>query len=84
MSQRLNEIKLCVSQRLSARVLAARQAGIDIQANVRGFDERIVDEGRAASLLVGDTVPTTWGEAALLRIGKAAQNDAVRNGGVAN
>ena len=68
----------------NTRVLAARQAGIDIQANVRGFDEAITNQARQASLRVGDTLPKTWGEAAALRIGKAAQNDVIKNGGVQN
>jgi hypothetical protein len=50
----------------NTRVLAARQAGINVEANVRAFDEAITDEK--------GNVPDTWGDAALLRINKPIQN----------
>jgi hypothetical protein len=58
----------------NTRVLAARQAGINVEANVRGFDEPITDAVRRASLASRGSVPATWGEAARLRITKPAQN----------
>jgi filamentous hemagglutinin len=58
----------------NTRLLAARQAGIDVQANVRGFDELITDPVRQASLTEAGTVPDTWGDAAILRINKPIQN----------
>jgi len=58
----------------NTRVLAARMAGIDVQANVRGFGELITDPVRQASLTERGIVPDTWGDAALLRINKPIQN----------
>jgi len=58
----------------NTRVLAARMANIDVQANVRGFDELITDPVRQFSLTEAGVVPDTWGDAALLRINKPIQN----------
>ena len=58
----------------NTRVLAARRAGIDVEANVRGFDEAITDPVRQLSLTEKGVVPDTWGEAARLRINKPIQN----------
>ncbi len=58
----------------NTRVLAARQAGISVEANVRGFDEAITDPVRQLSLTEKGNVPDTWGDAALLRINKPIQN----------
>lgn len=58
----------------NSRVLAARIAGIDVQANVRGFGEAIADPVRRATLTEAGNVPKTWGDAALLRINKPIQN----------
>ena len=58
----------------NTRVLAARKVGIDIQANVRGFDEPIVGALRQRTLTVNGVVPETWGEAAILRINRPLQN----------
>ena len=58
----------------NTRVLAARTANIDVQANVRGFDELITDPVRQFSLTEAGVVPDTWGDAALLRINKPIQN----------
>ncbi|MGU7783235.1 LysM peptidoglycan-binding domain-containing protein [Burkholderia sp. PU8-34] len=58
----------------NTRVLAARRAGIDVEANVRGFNEAITDPVRQLSLTEKGTVPDTWGEAARLRINKTIQN----------
>ncbi len=58
----------------NTRVLAARQARINVEANVRGFDEAITDPVRQLSLTEKGNVPDTWGDAALLRINKPIQN----------
>lgn len=58
----------------NTRVLAARMAGIDVQANVRGFGAAISDPIRRATLTEAGIVPKTWGDAALLRINKPIQN----------
>ncbi|QPF74691.1 LysM peptidoglycan-binding domain-containing protein [Roseateles sp. DAIF2] len=58
----------------NTRVLAARRAGIEVQANVRAFDEAIISPIRQASLTEAGIVPETWGDAALLRINKPIQN----------
>ena len=68
----------------NTRVLAARQAGIDVQANVRDFDELIADPVRQATLRVGSDVPSTWGDAASMRINNPYQNMLNRNGQVVN
>ena len=68
----------------NTRILAARKAGIEIEANVRNFDDPIEDLVRKASLRVDDTIPNTWGEAAVLRINKPAQNIPKFNGGVSD
>ncbi|MDW2981789.1 putative Ig domain-containing protein [Rhodanobacter sp. KK11] len=68
----------------NTRILAARQAGIEIQANVRAFDDLILDANRTDSLSVRGVTPSTWGDAALLRINSPLQNDVLRNGGVMN
>ena len=46
------------------RVLAARMAIIDVQANLRGFDELITDPVRQSSLTEAGVVPETWNDAA--------------------
>ncbi len=60
----------------NTRVVAARQAGIDVQANVHGYDDLLpIDLVERFSTKKG--VPRTWGEALNLRIGK--QNSTFRN-----
>ena len=61
----------------NTRVVAAHQAGIDVQATVRGFDELLPEEyiGRLTTRKGG--APSTWGEAVLNRIG--GQNSIYRN-----
>lgn len=68
----------------NTRILAARRAGIEIQANVRAFDELILDANRMDSLSVRGVTPSTWGDAAVLRINSPLQNNVLRNGGVVN
>lgn len=51
------------------RVLAAKNAGIDVQALIHGFDD-MIPEGQAARFVSRKgVVPETWGEAILNRIG---------------
>jgi hypothetical protein len=53
----------------NTRVIAAHQAGIDVQATIRGFDELLPEEyiGRFTTPKGG--APSTWGDALLNRIG---------------
>ncbi len=61
----------------NSRVIAAHEAGIDVQANVHAFDAPLPEEyiGRFTTPKGG--VPSTWGEAIMNRIG--AQNSIYRN-----
>ena len=62
----------------NTRVLAARYAEIDVQANVHAFDEVLPqDLDLIERLTTQKVVPKTWGDAVLLRIGK--QNSGYRN-----
>lgn len=62
----------------NTRVLAARYAEIDVQANVHAFDEVLPqDLDLIERLTTPKGVPRTWGDAVLLRIGK--QNSGYRN-----
>jgi hypothetical protein len=54
----------------NTRVLAAHRAGIDVQARVHAFAEPITDPVQVNRFTTSKGVPMTWGEAALLRIGK--------------
>lgn len=49
------------------RLLAAREAGIPIEANVRNASDPLTP-GDASRFRVGDVTPTTWGEAIQLRV----------------
>jgi hypothetical protein len=53
----------------NTRVLAANRAGIDVQANIRGFDDALPSSlvGRFTTTKGG--APSTWGDAVLNRIG---------------
>jgi hypothetical protein len=61
----------------NTRVVAAHQAGIDVQAMIHGFDEPLPPEfiGRFTTPKGG--VPSTWGDAILNRVG--GQNSLFRN-----
>lgn len=62
----------------NTRVLAARYAEIDVQANVHAFDELLPqDIDLIERFTTPKGVPQTWGDAVLLRIGK--QNSGYRN-----
>ena len=62
----------------NTRVLAARYAEIDVQANVHAFDEVLPqDLDLIERLTTPKGVPQTWGDVVLLRIGK--QNSGYRN-----
>ena len=59
----------------NTRVAAAREAGIDVQANVHAYDEALPSK-YINRFTTKKGTPTTWGEAINLRIGK--QNAAFR------
>ena len=52
----------------NTRVLAARQAVIDVQARVRAFDEPLTNAEKLRFTRDGGGVPNTWGEATQMRI----------------
>jgi hypothetical protein len=61
----------------NTRVLAAEEAGIDVEANVHSFDESLPDQLIARFTTPKGGAPKTWGEAVMNRIG--AQNAPFRN-----
>jgi len=61
----------------NTRVASAREAGIDVQANVHGYDELLPSE-YIERFTTKKGVPKTWGEAIELRVGK--QKASFRNG----
>lgn len=60
----------------NTRVVAAREAGIKVQANIHDENE-LLPESLIERFTTKKGVPTTWGEAIELRIGK--QNASFRN-----
>jgi hypothetical protein len=58
-------------------VLAAHEAGIGVQANIRGFDELLVEDYIDRFTTPKGGVPATWGDAIMNRIG--AQNSIYRS-----
>lgn len=56
----------------NTRILAAREAGIKVQANVRNYNDPIPDSQALRFRLDGKT-PETWGEAIEFRIKKQSQ-----------
>ncbi|PZL74896.1 hypothetical protein CI088_06335, partial [Enterococcus plantarum] len=54
----------------NTRVAAAREVGIDVQANVRSFDTPLPDQSTIDRFTTKKGVPKTWGEAIELRVGK--------------
>ena len=60
----------------NTRVVAARQAEIDVQANIHMYDEPLPAE-YVDRFTTKNGVPMTWGDAITLRIGK--QNSFFRN-----
>lgn len=58
----------------NTRVLAVRQARIEIRANVRAFNDPITDALRQRTLKVNGAIPSTRGKAVLLHITKLVQN----------
>ncbi|WP_213071727.1 hypothetical protein [Acinetobacter nosocomialis] len=56
----------------NTRILAAREAGIDVKAKVRDFNTPLtsLEKDRFKS---GNVVPKTWGEAIKLRVEKQGQ-----------
>jgi hypothetical protein len=61
----------------NTRLLAAHRAGIKVQARVHAFDELLPSGSAGRFTTPKGGAPTTWGEAALNRIG--AQNVPYRN-----
>jgi hypothetical protein len=60
----------------NTRVVAARQSGIDVQANIHIYNDQLPDS-LVGRFTTQKGVPTTWGDAVELRIGK--QNSDFRN-----
>ena len=60
----------------NTRVASARQAGIDVHANIHGYNDLLTPE-QMSRFATKKGIPTTWGEAIRLRIGK--QNSTFRN-----
>jgi hypothetical protein len=54
----------------NTRVLAAHQAGINVQATVHGFDETLPTEYVPRFSTPKGGTPSTWGDAVTFRIGK--------------
>ena len=61
----------------NTRVLAAHQAGNDVQATIRGFDEALPEGMIPRFTTPKGGSPSTWGEALLNRVG--AQNSGFRS-----
>jgi hypothetical protein len=61
----------------NTRVVAAHQAGIDVQALIHGFDDPLPPEFIDRFTTPKGGVPSTWGDAIMNRIG--AQNSLFRN-----
>ena len=59
----------------NTRVVAAREAGIYVAANVHKYDEPL-DDWQVERFTTAKGAPSTWGEAVNLRIGK--QNSTFR------
>ncbi|WP_116115984.1 putative T7SS-secreted protein [Austwickia chelonae] len=53
----------------NTRLLAAKRAGIDVRANVHGFDDALPARMVERFTTVKGGVPTTWGDAVMNRIG---------------
>lgn len=56
----------------NTRILAAREAGIKIDTNLRGYNEPISDD-QARRFIYNGQVPKTWGEAVEFRVKKQSQ-----------
>ena len=56
----------------NTRVVASGHAGIDLQAVVHQFDEPLRDQMQIDRFTTPKGVPSTWGDAISLRIGKQA------------
>lgn len=62
----------------NTRVAAAREAGIDVQATIRNYDDPLPPE-MVARFTTSKGVPKTWGEATDLRIGKQKASFSTNN-----
>jgi hypothetical protein len=56
----------------NTRLLAARETGFDVQANVHAFDESLPEDQIERFTSDAGSAPSTWGEAVLNRIGDQA------------
>lgn len=56
----------------NTRILAAREAGVNVQANVRDYNSPLTPAERDR-FTSGKNIPSTWGEAIKLRIEKQGQ-----------
>jgi hypothetical protein len=56
----------------NTRILAAREAGIKVEANVRNYNDPISDD-QARRFILNGQVPKTWGEAVEFRVRKQSQ-----------
>ena len=54
----------------NTRVVAAREVGIEVQANIHGYNDIIPESSIVERLTTPKGVPVTWGDAVNLRIGK--------------
>ncbi len=61
----------------NTRVVSAREAGINVQANVHGYNDPLPSE-YIERFTTKKGIPKTWGEAIQLRVGK--QRASFRNG----
>lgn len=52
----------------NTRVLAAREAGIDVKAHIRAYDEPLTDDEMLRFTRESLPIPTTWGEAVEIRL----------------
>lgn len=62
----------------NTRVVAAREAGINDEANIHGYDESLPSQELIDRFTTPKGVPSTWGEAIELRVRK--QKASFRNG----
>lgn len=63
----------------NTRILAAREAGIKVEANVRNYNDPISDD-QARRFILNGQVPKTWGEAVEFRVKKQTQMPGVDKG----
>lgn len=57
----------------NTRILAAREAGIKVKANVRNYEDPISPDQAKRFKLSDETTPSTWGEAIEFRVKRQAE-----------